>query len=47
MLNIFADALLIAVRMEPRRDDEFVRRAAPETEEKARRRWFALSGMRR
>jgi hypothetical protein len=47
MLNIFADALLIAVRMEPRRDDQFARRAAPETEEKAQRRWFALSGMRR
>jgi len=47
MLNIFADALLIAVRMEPHRTDHSPRRASPESEEKAQRRWFSLTGMRR
>ena len=47
MLNIFADALLIAARLEPHRTEHHTRRAAPETEEKARRRWFSLTGMLR
>ena len=47
MLNIFADALLIAVRMEPNRTEHDARRTSPETEEKALRRWYSLTGMRR
>lgn len=47
MLNIFADALLIVTRMEPRQTDRPLRRAEPETIEKAQGRWFALTGMRR
>jgi hypothetical protein len=46
MLNIFADALLIAARAEPLAPPAPRRRAEPETEIKARRRWFALSGLR-
>ena len=47
MLNIFADALLIAVRMDQRPGTPQARRASPESEEKAQRRWFSLTGMRR
>jgi hypothetical protein len=47
MLNIFADTLLIVTRMEQRQTDHSARRATPETEEKAQRRWFSLTGMRR
>ena len=47
MLNIFAEALLIATRMEQRQTDRPVRRAEPETVEKAQSRWFSLNGLRR
>ncbi len=47
MLNIFADALLIVTRMEPRQTERHLRRAEPETIEKAQRRWYALTGLRR
>ena len=47
MLHIFADALLIAARMEPSYDAESRRRPEPEAEIRTRRHWFALSGLRR
>lgn len=47
MLNIFADALLVAMRMEPFGPRPAGHRPGPETEERARARWFALSGLRR
>lgn len=47
MLNIFADALLIVTRMEPRQTERPLRRAEPETVEKAQARWYALTGLRR
>ena len=46
MLHIFADALLIAARMDPVRPAEFQNRAAPETEVKLARRWFGLMGLK-
>ena len=42
MLNLFADALLIAVRMDPVRAAEYPARQVVETEAKAKRRWFSL-----
>jgi hypothetical protein len=47
MLNIFADALLIVTRMEPRQTERPLRRAEPESVEKAQARWYALTGLRR
>ncbi len=46
MLNIFADALLIAARGTPLPRAEPRRKASPEDEVAARRRWFSLTGMR-
>ena len=46
MLNIFADALLIAARGAAVPPAQSRRKAEPETEQKARRRWFSLVGMR-
>ena len=42
MLHIFADALLIAARMEPMRPAEYPARPEGEAEVKAKRRWFSL-----
>lgn len=42
MLHIFADALLIAARMEPMRPTEYPSRTEGEAEVKAKRRWFSL-----
>ena len=42
MLHIFADALLIAARMEPMRPAEYPARPEAEAEVKAKRRWFSL-----
>ena len=42
MLNLFADALLIAVRMDPVRATEYPARPEAEAEVKAKRRWFSL-----
>lgn len=49
MLQIFADALLIAARMQPHHHDDHPRRALPdpEAETKTRRGWFTLSGLLR
>ncbi len=47
MLNIFADALLVAIRMEPFGPRPTSHRPGPETDKKAKARWFALSGQRR
>jgi hypothetical protein len=46
MLHIFADALLIAARMEPMRPTEYRARPEPEAEQKAARRWFSLTGLK-
>lgn len=42
MLHIFADALLIAARMEPSRAAEYPADHEVQTELKAKRRWFSL-----
>lgn len=42
MLHIFADALLIAARMEPVRAAEYLDRPEVEVTVKAKRRWFGL-----
>ena len=42
MLHIFADALLIAARMEPVRAAEYPAHPEVQTEIKAKRRWFSL-----
>ncbi|GAB1361206.1 hypothetical protein MASR1M32_04420 [Rhodobacter sp.] len=47
MLNIFADALLVAIRMEPLGPRPVNYRPRPDSEEKAKVRWFALSGLQR
>lgn len=47
MLNIFADALLTAVRMSPPRHDEHARKPIEDTELADRRRWLSLTGLRR
>ncbi len=47
MLNIFADALLTAVRMTPPRQDEYARKPVEDTEIADRRRWLSLTGLRR
>lgn len=46
MLHIFADALLIAARMEPMRPTEHRARPEPEAEAKVARRWFGLMGVK-
>jgi hypothetical protein len=46
MLNLFADALLIATRMEPRHTDHGRRRPDPAEDTARRRRWFSLAGLR-
>jgi hypothetical protein len=47
MLNIFADALLTAVRMTPPRHEEHTRKPDADAEAHDRRRWMSLTGMRR
>lgn len=47
MLNIFADALLIATRMNGPHADQDAPRARPETAAPQQRRWLSLSGLRR
>ena len=42
MLHIFADALLIAARMDPVRAAEYPARPEVEVATKAKRRWFSL-----
>ncbi len=42
MLHIFADALLIAARMEPSRAAEYPAQPDVQPEIKAKRRWFSL-----
>ncbi len=42
MLHIFAEAFLIAARMEPARHADYPARPEPEAEIKAKRRWFSL-----
>ena len=42
MLHIFADALLIAARMDPVRVAEYPAHADVQSEIKAKRRWFGL-----
>ena len=42
MLHIFADALLIAMRMEPLHPTADHARAHPKIEHKSARRWFGL-----
>ena len=42
MLNIFADVLLIAARMDPVRVAEYPARPEIQPEMKAKRRWFSL-----
>ena len=42
MLHIFADALLIAARMDVPRAAEYPARPEIQTEAKAKRRWFGL-----
>lgn len=46
MLHIFADALLIAARMEPRHTDHGRHPPRPDADTGARRRWFSLAGLR-
>ena len=46
MLHIFADALLIAARMEPVRPAEYPARPEADAEIKAKRRWFSLIGVK-
>lgn len=46
MLNIFADALLIATRLEPRHTDHGRHRPDPAEDHARRRRWFSLAGFR-
>ncbi len=46
MLHIFADALLIAARMEPLRPTEHRARPEPDADIKAARRWFSLAGLK-
>ena len=46
MLHIFADALLIAARMEPMRTTEYPVRPEADAEIKAKRRWFSLIGVK-
>lgn len=47
MLNIFADALLVAMRMQPLGPRPVSYRPRPDFEEKAKARWFVLSGLQR
>jgi hypothetical protein len=47
MLNIFADALLTAVRMNPPLQDEHPRKPVEDTKLADRRRWLSLTGLRR
>ena len=42
MLHIFADALLIAARMDPVRGAEYPAQPEVQTETKAKRRWFSI-----
>ena len=46
MLHIFADALLIAARMEPVRPDEYPARPDLDADIKAKHRWFSLIGVK-
>jgi hypothetical protein len=46
MLHIFADALLIAARMDPVRAAKYPARPVTETDIKAKRSWFSLVGLR-
>ncbi len=46
MLHIFADALLIAARMEPARPDEQYVQPSHKSDARTRRRWFSLVGLR-
>lgn len=47
MLNIFADALLTAVRLTPPRHEEHTRKPDAEAELSDRHRWLSLTGLRR
>ena len=48
MLQIFADALLIATGMQPpHRPDSHRRRPTEQDETRSRRSWLSLSGLRR
>jgi hypothetical protein len=46
MLHIFADALLIAARMDPVLTAEYPAHPVNETDIKAKRGWFSLVGLR-
>lgn len=47
MLHIFADALLIATRMQPLPDQGRPYRRDAKSDEQTRRRWFGLTGLLR